>query len=574
MQKWKSFFSSSLHRVIVLVFAVLIPLNLLTLVLGQRVMTESEKQIGQELWHTLALYLNLADEATKRVDTYLALLSIDNPDFLRLRDKEIDTEEERYRQVQAVVDLQTNLKEKREAEFFINAIFAYFPEKNIFANDSNYTARSFQVRNRIMEEIEDGSAAPRQGVRLLSVGERTVLVAMSEHRGVWYGSWIELSDIAHQIPLEEGRILAFTDRDGQVLYASRELPEQVELRTGRQKIGEQSYLISAAAFPSGELYALELVPARQISGALPFAIRLLQILSVAAVIALPILLLAMQRWIVSPVAQLNRAIETVEGGDLDYRIPEREQGTEFNRINRSFNHMMDQVEELKISVYEEQLLAQKIKMRFLAQQIKPHFILNTLNILYSYEQEEFPLIQRMIVYLSRYFRYVINANQDFVTLGQEMEHLRNYFEIQQARYVRTFEARVDFDPDLANCLIPPLLLQSFAENAIKYALLPDRIVQIRVTAEETETGMRLTVMDDGRGISTEMLERIEQFRRDRVFRTDLGVGVQNAIDRVELLYSGQGNVMLSARDGGGTLVTIDLPALHRRETDHKTEVEP
>ena len=574
MQKWKSFFSSSLHRVIVLVFAVLIPLNLLTLVLGQRVMTESEKQIGQELWHTLALYLDLADEATKRVDTYLALLSIDNPDFLRLRDKEIDSEEERYRQVQAVVDLQTNLKEKREAEFFINAIFAYFPEKNIFANDSNYTARSFQVRNRIMEEIEDGSAAPRQGVRLLSVGERTVLVAMSEHRGVWYGSWIELSDIALQIPLEEGRILAFTDRDGQVLYASRELPEQVELRTGRQKIGEQSYLISAAAFPSGELYALELVPARQISGALPFAIRLLQILSVAAVIALPILLLAMQRWIVSPVAQLNRAIETVEGGDLDYRIPEREQGTEFNRINRSFNHMMDQVEELKISVYEEQLLAQKIKMRFLAQQIKPHFILNTLNILYSYEQEEFPLIQRMIVYLSRYFRYVINANQDFVTLGQEMEHLRNYFEIQQARYVRTFEARVDFDPDLANCLIPPLLLQSFAENAIKYALLPDRIVQIRVTAEETETGMRLTVTDDGRGISTEMLERIEQFRRDRVFRTDLGVGVQNAIDRVELLYSGQGNVMLSARDGGGTLVTIDLPALHRRETDHKTEVEP
>jgi sensor histidine kinase YesM len=424
-----------------------------------------------------------------------------------------------------------------------------------------------------MEEIGDGSASPRQGVRRLSVNERTVLVAMSEHRGVWYGSWIELSDFARQIPLEEGRILAFTDRDGQVLYASRELPEQVEPRAGRQKIGGQSYLISAAASPSGELYALELVPARQISGALPFAIRLLQLLSVAAVIALPILLLAMQHWVLGPVAQLNRAIETVEGGDLDYRIPEKEQGTEFNRINRSFNHMMDQVEELKISVYEEQLKAQKIKLGFLAQQIKPHFILNTLNILYSYEQEEFPLIQRMIVYLSRYFRYVINANQDFVTLGQEMEHLRNYFEIQQARYVRTFEATVDYDPDLANCLIPPLLLQSFAENAIKYALLPDRIVQIRVTAEKTETGMRLTVTDDGRGISPEMLARIEQFRRDRVFRRDLGVGVQNAIDRVDLLYSGRGSVELAAREGGGTLVTIDLPALHRRETERKTEAE-
>ena len=107
MQKLKRFFSFSLNRVILLIFAVLIPLNLLTLVLGQRVMTESEKQIGLELQHTLSLYLNLANEATKRVDTYLALLSIDDPDFLRLRDKEIDSEEERYRQVQAVVDTQT-----------------------------------------------------------------------------------------------------------------------------------------------------------------------------------------------------------------------------------------------------------------------------------------------------------------------------------------------------------------------------------------------------------------------------------------------------------------------------------
>ena len=573
MQKLKRFFSSSLNRVILLIFAVLIPLNLLTLVLGRRVIEESEKQIGLELQHTLSLYLNLANEATKRVDTHLALLAINDPDYLRLRDKEIDSEEERYRQLQAVVDLQINLKKKKEDEFLISGIFAYFPEKEMFAQQSGYAIRAATVRDRILEEIGEGSGATLRGGRLLTVGERTVLAAVSEHRGVWYGSWIELSDIARQIPLAEGRILAFTDREGRVLYASEALPGRLDPQLSLQKIGEESYLISAAAAPSGEFYALELVPDRQISGALPFAIRLLQVLSVAAVIALPILLLAMQHWVIYPVAQLNRAIETVEGGNLDYRIPEKEQGTEFNRINRSFNHMMDQVEELKISVYEEQLKAQKIKLGFLAQQIKPHFILNTLNILYSYEQEEFPLIQRMIVYLSRYFRYVINANQDFVTLGQEMEHLRNYFEIQQARYVRTFEASVDFDPDLADCLIPPLLLQSFAENSIKYALLPDRIVQIRVTAEKTETGMRLTVTDVGRGISPEMLARIEQFRRDRVFRRDLGVGVQNAIDRVDLLYSGRGSVELAAREGGGTLVTIDLPALHMRETERKTEAE-
>ena len=561
MKRIKQFFSSSLNRVILLIFAVLIPLNLLTLVLGRRVMAQAESQITMEIRHTLTLYLNLADEAARRVDTYIALLAIDDPNYLRLRDKEIDSEEERYRQIQAVVDLQQELKDKKEDEFPLSGIFAYFPEKGYFALNSGAPSRNYLVRNRIMETLKEEPGASYWPGRLLPGEDPAVLVAMRERRGVWYGSWIELPELARQIPLEPGRVLAFTDREGRVLYASAALPEALEPGTARLRLGEESYLISAVESASGGLRILELVPSRQIGGALPFAIRLLQILSVAALVALPVLLLAIQHWVVSPVFQLNRAIETVEGGDLDYRIPEKEQGTEFNRINRSFNHMMDQVEELKISVYEEQLKAQIIKMGFLAQQIKPHFILNTLNILYSYEQEEYPLIQKMILYLSRYFRYVVNANQDYVTMGQEMEHLRNYFEIQKLRFVRTFEAVVDYDRALNNCLIPPLLLQSFAENAIKHALVPETVVQIRVSAEKTESGrLLLRVTDTGPGITDEVLERIAE-RLLAACAVALGIGIQNSIDRVELLYSGAGSVRIGRREEGGTAVEIELPYL-------------
>ena len=415
--------------------------------------------------------------------------------------------------------------------------------------------------------------APYRTGKLVTAQNEPYLLSLAQRRGAWCGAWIKLLDEDVAPRLEEGCALAVTDREGAVSYTTVPVGETLVPEETRLRVGGEQYLQTAVPSDYADYCLVELQPRSAISGALPAALRLLQVLSFLTVAALPLILYAIQRWVISPVMRLNEAIERIENGEMEYRIPEQSTGAEFTRINRSFNHMMDQVEALKISVYEEQLKAQKIKLGFLAQQIKPHFILNTLNILYSYEQEEFPLIQRMIVYLSRYFRYVINANQDFVTLGQEMEHLRNYFEIQQARYVRTFEAAVEYDPDLADCLIPPLLLQSFAENSIKYALLPDRIVQIRVSAEKTESGMRLTVTDDGRGISPEMLERIEQFRRDRVFRRDLGVGVQNAIDRVELLYSGQGSVELAAREGGGTLVTVDLPALHMRETERKTEAE-
>ncbi len=568
----KKLLASSVYRVVIIMFAVLIPLNVLTVMLGRRVVIQTESQVSLRSQHALQMQMNRIDDALKRINIQLAALAIDDPDYLRLALRDIDNEAERYRQLQNVINLQLTLRERQEDIPLVTGVFVFFPEKDLFTNYSVHANELQYIHPLVLEAIATDPAPYRNGA-LVTVQDSPYLLFLVQRRGAWCGAWIQLLDEDVAPDLEEGCALAVTDRKGSVNYADIPVGETLDPEQTRVRIGREQFLQIGVQSDYANYCLVELQPRRAISGSLPFAIRLLQILSVAALIALPILLLAIQRWMVGPVSRLHKAIGIVEGGDLDYRIPEKEQGTEFNRINRSFNHMMDQVEALKISVYEEQLKAQKIRMGFLAQQIKPHFILNTLNILYSYEQEEYPLIQKMIVYLSRYFRYVINANQDFVTLGQEMEHLRNYFEIQQARYIRTFEATVDYDPDLADCLIPPLLLQSFAENSIKYALLPDRIVQIRVSAEKTETGMHLTVSDDGRGISPEMLERIEQFRRDRVFRTDLGVGVQNAIDRVALLYSGQGSVVLAAREGGGTLVTIDLPALRMRETEHNTEAE-
>ena len=572
MKALKKMLSFSVYRVVLIVFAVLTPLNMLTVTLGRRVVVQAETQVSLRSQHALRLQMSRIDDALKRINTQLAALAIDDPDYLRLALRDIDSQEERYRQLQNVVDLQITLRERQEDIPLVTGVFVYFPEKDIFANYSSHANELQYIHPLVLDALAADPAPYRTG-KLVTAQNEPYLLSLAQRRGAWCGAWIKLLDEDVAPRLEEGCALAVTDRVGAVSYTTVPVGETLAPEETRLRVGGEQYLQTAVPSDYADYCLVELQPRSAISGALPAALRLLQVLSLLTVAALPLILYAIQRWVIAPVRRLTEAIERIENGEMEYRIPEQSTGAEFTRINRSFNHMMDQVEALKISVYEEQLKAQKIKLGFLAQQIKPHFILNTLNILYSYEQEEFPLIQRMIVYLSRYFRYVINANQDFVTLGQEMEHLRNYFEIQQARYVRTFEASVDFDQDLADCLIPPLLLQSFAENSIKYALLPDRIVQIRVTAEKTESGMRLTVTDDGRGISPEMLERIEQFRRDRVFRRDLGVGVQNAIDRVELLYSGRGSVELAAREGGGTLVTVDLPALHMRETERKTEAE-
>ena len=203
-------------------------------------------------------------------------------------------------------------------------------------------------------------------------------------------------------------------------------------------------------------------------------------------------------------------------------------------------------------------------MGFLSQQIQPHFIINTLNILYSYEPEEYQLSQKMILCLSKYFRYVVNAPQDYVELGQEMEHIRNYFEIQQARFLRSFQAMVIYDEDIADCLIPPLIIQNFTENAIKHSFVPGQTTSIVAEARKERENIHICVYDTGAGIPEDVLERIAEFRRTREFRLDLGVGIQNSIDRLSILYGDNASLEISKIEPQGTRIDIIIP-IKRRE---------
>jgi len=241
---------------------------------------------------------------------------------------------------------------------------------------------------------------------------------------------------------------------------------------------------------------------------------------------------------------------------------------EFTQINKSFNRMMDQVSDLKIHVYEVQLEKQQIKMKFLSQQIQPHFILNTLNILYSYEQEEYPLIQKMILLLSRYFRYIVNANSDFVTLKEEMDHIRNYFDIQQVRYPETFFAMVEYAEEIEDCLVPPLLIQNFAENSIKHSIRIGNHIDIFVIAQKyDEEHLRIRMLDTGEGINETTLKKIKLFQETGEHQPGLGIGIQNAIERLKVLYGLNTSFEIGRDEPHGTRISIILPIHHAEDED-------
>ena len=564
MRSWKKVFGSAIFRLIVIVMAVVIPLNLLTLILGNQTITEAERQISLETQNALNLYMKQVDDSLERMNTTMYLMAREDEDFVRLNVKEVTNDTEYYRQLQSVVRLGITMKEELEDNSMVDGIFAYFHEKGhyIVQGGTSYQINAVQkmVKGNLDALLEDGF----RKWEFIEIEGAPYLLLTAVYRNACYGAWISLEELAIMLGFSDLGTQAFTDGTGRVYYSSKANLENLDMNAQYKWYKGIDHTVVKAKSEHTDLYFVQLLSKGEISESLPATIRVLQTLSVVAVAIIPIILIAMRYWIGRPVDKLMTAMERIEQGDVSYRIPETQGGTEFDRINRNFNHAMDEVAELKIHMYEQRLKAEKVRLGFLSQQIQPHFIINTLNILYSYEPKDYQLSQKMILCLSKYFRYVVNAHQDYVELGREMEHIRNYFEIQQARFLRSFHAAVTYDEEVKNCLIPPLIIQNFTENAVKHSFIPGQVTSIVTEARREGDKIHICVYDTGAGIPDEVLDRIEDFRKNREFRSDLGVGIQNSIDRLNILYGDEAELNIARIHPQGTRIDIMIP-IKRRE---------
>ncbi len=574
MRSWKKVFSSAIFRLIVIVMAVVIPLNLLTLILGNTVITEVERQISLETRNALEMYIGQIDDAMNRMNVKMYTLAREDEEFVRLNVKAVDTQEEYYRQMESVVKLNITLADVLKDNNLIDGVFAFFPEKGYFLEQAETSLMARSVRTHVREAVQIIEPEKLQTWQVVEIEGSPCLLLISAYRQAYFGAWISLDMVAKNIGFYEGGedvFHALTDMDGRVYVSNEADILKLNVEAASQKFNGVSYTLVKAKSQSADLCYVQVLSKSQIASSLPSAIRVLQILSVVAVLIIPIILIAMQYWIGRPVNKLMTAMERIEGGDVEYRIEATKAGTEFDRINRNFNRVMDEVSELKIHMYEQQLKAEKIRLGFLSQQIQPHFIINALNILYSYEPEDYQLSQKMILCLSKYFRYVVNAPQDYVELGQEMEHIRNYFEIQQARFIRSFRATVIYDEEVADCLIPPLIIQNFTENAVKHSFIPGQTTSIVAEARKEGEKIHICVYDTGAGIPEDVLERIAEFRRTREFRMDLGVGIQNSIDRLNILYGEEASLNIARIEPGGTRIDIIIPIKRREVSEYERD---
>lgn len=556
---WKQLFSSSVIRVMCIVIAVMIPVNVVTILLGKMAVNRAEEQFASETKGALDLYMLQVEDAMKRAAWKTQQIAVDDVDFAKINSKKITTTTEYYDELQSVVRLKEVMNKAIDDNIFAAGMYAFFPEKEIKIVESNYSSYQtelFEQINRIIEEKEIQKVGYWEVVDLETTD---IALYVGKHQNAYFGAWFDLNQILRRIVKEDGnpQIQAFISEDRQIY--SEKNAENIDLETVLNNPKKAGYIVIRTENKYADFSLIQVISRSTIKNNFSGMTQILSWSMILVLLAIPVILYVLRRWMIVPLNQLSSAMKRIEHGDTEFRITEKSAGSEFEQINKNFNRMLDEMSELKIDVYEQQLEKEKIRRCFLSQQIQPHFILNAMNILYSYEQDEYPLIQKMILCLSQYFRYIVNANTDFVELKNEMLHIRNYFEIQRARYQEEFFAIVEWDEELDNCLIPPLLIQNFVENAIKHSLMIGNSIDIFVIAKKMgDEKIQIFVADTGKGISDEILEKIKRFRETKQYQDGLGVGIQNAIERLEVLYEGKAELKIGRDRPNGTRVELIL----------------
>lgn len=339
-----------------------------------------------------------------------------------------------------------------------------------------------------------------------------------------------------------------------------------------QKWNGHTYLVSIYESGYTGWNIISIVPyaemAKGLNSAVFSTMIALAILAVCIWIAIPLLV----NQFVEPIKQIKSKMEMVSLGNLNVRAKQVSPIHEYEVLTNSFNRMVEQLNELmqalgeyKVKEVELRLRQSVATVRALQNQINPHLLYNTLDIIKSIAYlEDVPLIEKIAHNLADVYRYASKSSDQEVTVREELNALIKYLEIVHIRYPKKFESSVRVNEKFMDCPIIKLTIQPIVENAVKYAVeAKGGNAAIIVTAYDDRQDLIIEIADNGPGISEDVMAELrEQFRSmpsgEDTFKAE-AIGLANVHARLCLKYGGSYGVAVESFPGRGSVVSVRIP---------------
>lgn len=270
----------------------------------------------------------------------------------------------------------------------------------------------------------------------------------------------------------------------------------------------------------------------------------------------------------SPILKLNDSVMEYEAGEQ----PEIYIGgsREIRHLGESIQRSYEQIDTLMRKIVLEQNERRKSELDALQSQINPHFLYNALDsITWMVEGERNDEAVFMISQLARLFRISLSKGRTVIRMQDELQHAKSYLNIQKIRYKNRFSFVFDVEKSIEACCTVKLILQPLLENAINYGVVGmDDCGEIRVAGRQEDGKIRLSVIDNGIGMSKEEVEFLLT-DSSRVHKHGSGVGLVNVNHRIQILFGKEYGLQVESEPDEGTTVSILMPAIPFTEENRK-----
>ena len=366
----------------------------------------------------------------------------------------------------------------------------------------------------------------------------------------------------------------YTKERDYLLELSQESPDYIDQLYIVYDI--QGYLREYAT----ELMSLTLAAgSREYQNKIPMLIIVPTVMGIVAVILFLLMIelsTIMKRTIVNPIAKLVTFAKRIANNDFYIEDVPVENNDEVGELTHAFNKMkfatgeyiyaleesrkaMDLFHAEELQKLEAERRLETMKLEVLVNQVNPHFLFNTLNVIGGMAMiENAETTEKMIMALSNLFRYNLKNSSSEAILAQELNVVRDYMYIQHMRFGERLQFQIECDREHEETIVPTFTFQPLIENAIIHGLSKkEEGGSIHVRVGENEDVVFITVRDTGVGMSEEKLEKLRlKLEEGNVSRDSIGVG--NVYRRFKIMYP-NGSFTIDSKEGQGTCIQLQVP---------------
>lgn len=366
---------------------------------------------------------------------------------------------------------------------------------------------------------------------------------------------------------ETNRLVSLSSASTESLYReltlSRPVPDSDTLDSWhRYRLDGTDYFVIRQTLPSYPLTLITMLPSKSLLSEYYLHRNFTFLIGGILLVLCLFLSTVLAKTMSGRIIRLTSRMKQVKKGELISLPSSIIQGKdEIGELTSTYNYMIHAMEDL---IEKEYLLGQETKnaeLKILQAQINPHFLYNTLDMIQWFAEEGMlSQIEESVSSLATFYRLSLSNGKEFISLREEMEHVRSYIRLQKLRFPDTFLYEEELDEGLLDYLLPKTTLQPLVENAITHGLqeskrIPGHLL-IKIEKEEGKN-IRIRILDDGAGMKKP--PRTTPNGGTSRENSGHGFGIPNVSSRLTLLYGPGYGVVFEQNIPEGTIAIVRIP---------------